>query len=342
MHPLLNTPLCFCGRLKPAPYVIEISPAIAENVYRLASVSKSFVSVLMLSLVEEGIVKLDDPVTKYVPEIMKIDNEPGYASQITLRQLACHISGLSRAPGPVKPDKTPIMPFGKGNISDWEKQLIASFSETKFNSKPGEKYAYSNTGYGILGLALARATKKPFPDLIKKHVLDPLQMNDTGYVMTDEMLAKLAYGLGTQSRSEHETGRGWKVPSGGLYSTVEDLSKYIGALSSPDNNKILSQKSLEAILSPQSDLLSEDAAKYKSEIDKSISYGFGFFIYIKENNLTTYGHRGSIAGYRCYICFEPKSKIGVILLRNYRANSSLDYTKLGQEMLVQLIESQQL
>ena len=112
------------------------------TIYRIGSITKTFIAAILMQLIEEGKVKLDDPVEKYMPEIKTLK---GYSDKtiITLRQLASHTSGLEREPD---------MPgANRGPVDQWESKLLSCIPHTSFNSIPGIRFQYSNIGYALLG-----------------------------------------------------------------------------------------------------------------------------------------------------------------------------------------------
>ena len=126
----------------------------------------------MLQLQQEGILDINDPVEKYLPEIKSLVDYGKY-SPITLKQLATHTSGLERE----SRSRDVNVRFGK--IDESENNLIQAISETSFRSKPGERFGYSNIGFAILGLTLSKATEKPYIDLVQEKIFRPLKMNHT-------------------------------------------------------------------------------------------------------------------------------------------------------------------
>lgn len=221
--------------------------ADTATIYRAGSISKSFTAFLMLELVDDGIIKLTDPIESHFPEIRKVQ---GYqaSNKISFLQLASHTSGLSREP---KSDNATA-----GNLKDWEQKLIASLPTTSFEGIPGGEYIYSNIGYSVLGLALSRAAGKPFIHLVHERIFTPLRMNRSSYEVSEESMRKLAVGMERMSsgidkalpRSEHQ-GRGYKVPSGGIYTTPNDLARFM--ISCMGYNPILKMESLTAMQSEQ-------------------------------------------------------------------------------------------
>ena len=109
----------------------------------------------------------DTTVVKYVPEIKQVRQDGKDAgSDITLRELADHTSGLSREPANLENAAT-------GAVEEWENKVLSSIPSTTLHSPIGKSYSYSNIGYAILGLALSRAAHKPFMDMVKEMVFQP-------------------------------------------------------------------------------------------------------------------------------------------------------------------------
>ena len=278
--------------------------ADSTTIYRIGSISKSFTAFLMMQLVEEGTIKLNDPIEKYFPEIKELI---GYSNstRITFQHLASHTSGLIREPK--------LENAASGPIEDWEIKILQSIPKTSFKSKPGEEFSYSNIGFGILGLAISRAANKSFIELVKEKIFKPLNMTNSFFIVPENRMADLAKGMSiysigeidTQSKLEH-LGRGYKVPNGGIYSTPNDLAKFIA--SNMGYIEILRKDHLATMQSKQTPY---------------VNYGLGFFLY-QDSTISTVGHGGGVAGYTCRLLFEKESQYGVILMRNYnRGNTNL-------------------
>jgi CubicO group peptidase (beta-lactamase class C family) len=288
-------------------------PADAETIYRTGSISKSFTAVLMMQMVEKGYFKLDDPVEKYFPEIRDLADKPEDAGLITFRHLASHTSGLIREPK--------LKGAASGPISQWEDKILASIPKTSYQSLPGEKYSYSNIGFGMLGLAVSRAVGKPFMDLIKENIFDPLGMTSSFFILTDEHISNLSMGyvqrrdgkVDAEFPAMEHAGRGYKVPNGGIYSTVGDLSKFVAAMTGASSEKIFSEEARKEILKRQTP-------------EGGSGYGLGFFRQKDEDGFISIGHGGSVAGYNASMVFDPESKIGVVVFRNYNRGK----TNLGR------------
>ena len=279
-------------------------PADITSIYRIGSISKSVTAVLLVRLAGKGILDLDDPVSKYLPEIKNLVDSLDVAQKITLRQLASHTAGLIREP------KLPKA--AAGPIEKWEEKIIASIPTTSFLANPKEKYSYSNIGFGILGLTISRAANRPFIDLVHEYIFEPLGMNSSTFIISSDLKKHLTVGYANRRDSINTTfpamehsGRGYKVPNGGVYSTVGDLAKFIAGQTGTSLVQILSTESRA------------EMQRIQTPGNTNRGYGLGFSISKEEGGIQIFGHGGSVAGYNAYIAFDIKTKIGIILLRNY-------------------------
>lgn len=282
----------------------DIDRRIAADQYtigRTGSISKSMTAVVMMQLVERGIIRLDEPVRKYLPELAELAAPPPGASPITFRMLASHTAGLAREPQ--------LTGAASGSIYRWEEKVLQSIPTTDFLTLPHTEYAYSNIGYGILGLALSRAAGVPFMDLITTQLFNPLGMTDSTFILdSPEIWARMSVGYtrnrrtgsvsADQATREH-FGRGYKVPNGGVYATVGDLARFAAAMLGESPVEILSAESRAEMTTPQ---------------PPAESYGLGFQV-SEEDGIRTVGHGGSVAGYNASLVFNPDSMIGVAMFR---------------------------
>ena len=303
------------------------TPMSTASISRTGSISKSVTAVLMMRLLDEGVIGLDEPVERYLPAFASVKDRRVDAQPVTFRHLASHTAGLIREPQ--WPDAV------VGPIELWDKRIVESLPLTAYDTVPGARYQYSNIGFGTLGLALAKAAGRPFMEMVRTEVLEPLGMTGSEFVVAGAKLeARLAAGYvigqdgsidGGQPAREH-AGRGYKVPNGGVYSTVADLGRFMGAMSGVPGLRILSEESRQEALSIQ------------TPENPNRGYGLGFSVQIDEQGRKIASHGGSVAGYTAHMAFDPEARIGVVLLRNYGRGS----TNLGtaaQGLVAQLRSS---
>jgi CubicO group peptidase (beta-lactamase class C family) len=280
-------------------------PTTKDHIFGIGSITKQFTALMLLQLVEAGKVRLSDPVEKYLPEVKKLQNQFAGAPPITLIQLATHTSGLDR-----EPDDEQML-YIKGPVSEWDKKLVATIPLTRFINEPGTRYTYSNIGYGILAAALSRAAGEPYVEYIQKNIFKPLGMSQTAFSLDEGMKRNRAKGFlienGKADAEEPERqardGRGWRVPNGGIYSTVEDLARFVAFELGEENTAVLSKKTLEANF----------RRVYAASSDFTYGYGIGFQVR-RRGSLIAIGHDGVLAGYQCSAWIDPKTRLGVITL----------------------------
>lgn len=281
---------------------IENQVAATEHtIGRIGSISKSFTAVMAVQLVERGILKLDDPVEKYFPEIKNLADPPSGAKPITFRMLASHTSGLVREPA--------LPGAASGSIYHWEEKILESIPKTSFKTSPLTEYSYSNIGFGILGLAGSRAAKASYMELVREQIFKPLGLRSSAFIInTPEMWARMSVGynrdrrtgeVSAEAATREHFGRGYKVPNGGIYSTVGDLARFAAAMMGESLVQILSPESRREIFTPQ---------------PPATGYGLGFTIR-EIDGMKIVGHGGSVAGYNADLAFDLNSKIGVAMLR---------------------------
>jgi CubicO group peptidase (beta-lactamase class C family) len=299
-------------------------PAGVNSIYRVGSISKSFTAVALLQLWERGYLGLDDPVAGVVPELDELGERPVGSQPVSFRHLASHTAGLIREPG--------LDGSTDGPLEFWEEKILESIPTTSFFAAPGSAYQYSNIGFGILGYSLSRVTGIPFMELVDASIIRPLGMHSSGFVVTPAIAEQLATGyvVGREGVPDsrvpyrEHVGRGYKVPNGGIYSTVGDLGRLVGGLTGFATVPILGPEGRELIRESQTP-------------EGGTKYSFGFRISERDQAPNLIGHGGSVAGYNAHLVFEPESGLGVILLRNYGGGS----TNLGyaaQELLWELLE----
>jgi CubicO group peptidase (beta-lactamase class C family) len=287
--------------------------ADTDTVYRIGSITKMFTALMLEQLVEAKRVHLSDPVEKYFPEIRMVQDRFPDAPPITLIQLATHTSGLGR-----EPDDTAT--YVTGSVANWERTLIAALPHTHYILEPGTRYSYSNIGFAILGAALARASGEAYTEYVPKHIFQPLGMTHSALEETRAMLGHLAKGYevmgpngGVDSETaqrEGETGRGYKVPNGAIYTTVGDLSHFASFLMGQGPESVLKIATLENF---QLQMI------VPADLGLTHGYGIGFETERREG-YTEFGHGGAVAGYTASMLMNRKAGVGVIVFSNGAAN----------------------
>jgi CubicO group peptidase (beta-lactamase class C family) len=265
---------------------LEWGNANAPDVkFRLGSLTKQFTATLVLLLQQDGKLKIEDPVSKYMPDT------PKSWEKITLANLLGHTSGI--------PNFTDLKEFGVWRMSPHTaEEELAFFRDKPLDFEPGSKFQYSNSNFEVLGAVIEKVSGKKYGDLLRERIFDPLGMKDTGLDTDELILPKRAQGYmpGPQglvvARSESMT-----VPwaAGSIYSTTGDLLKWEHALF---GGKVLSADSLKLMTTPGKG-----------------DYGLGVMI-TKKGTLNLVEHGGGIEGFNTHLAYVPERRIAVVVLSN--------------------------
>ena len=304
-------------------------PAGRDTVYRIGSITKQFTALMLLQLVQLGKVNPSDPVEKYFPEVNAVKGRRAGAPPITLVQLATMTAGIGR-----EPDDLPT--FLVGPVSKWEQVLIAALPRTKYDHEPDTRFQYSNIGYAILGAALARAAGVPYTSYVREKIFLPLGMTRTAFEPDGAIRATLSkgYEIGRSGEvsfeaplREHE-GRGYKVPNGAIYTTVDDLARFVAFMLGAGPDTVLPKATLDDNL----------ARTNSANGDLTSGYGVGFMLTRRGPHVFV-GHTGSVAGYLAQGWIHPPSKTGIIVLRN-ATGGRFDVSHLSFQALAELAGSE--
>ena len=275
--------------------------ASAETIYRAGSISKLFNAIAVMQLVEQGKLDLDAPLERGLSGF-RIEVPFAKAGEITIRQLLCHRSGMIRE-CPVGGYLDPSQP----SLVD----TVASVANCALVNPPNSKTRYSNVGPTLAGRAVEIQSGQSYPEYQLEHILKPLGMNGSVWLMNDALRPRLAHavmrvanGDGSyrdQAAPRFELGT---VPAGNLYTSSQDLGRFaawlMGGESAESDPKILKFESLAKMFEVQ---LSGEPT----------GFGLGFSIG-KFRNHKTVQHTGAVYGFTSSIVVLPDERIGAVVL----------------------------
>lgn len=218
----------------------DLRPVTSETIFEIASITKVFTALLLADMVRHGEVGLDDPVARHLPGDFRVPVVEG--RQITLADLATHTSGLPRMP---PYPGTPLSPswfeaVARFSVEDFKAWL----SDLRPQRPAGSGWEYSNTGYALLGMALAHRGGRPYETLMRMRVIDRLGLQDTTFHPTAAMRTRLAEGHGLALGPLPPFDLGALAAAGGLHSTPRDMSRFAAAILSGSNASIASDERL--------------------------------------------------------------------------------------------------
>ncbi|MDE0014375.1 MAG: serine hydrolase [Candidatus Poribacteria bacterium] len=268
-------------------------PITTTTIFDIASVSKQFAAFAIVTLSHEGKFSLDDDIRTYLPDM------PDFGNTITIRHLLHHTSGLRDWV-----QSLVIAGVGMEDVISFRHILKMARHQNALNFEPGSEFLYSNTGYNLLAEIVERVTGDSFREWTDTNIFKPLDMTDSHFHDDHQMILKnraYSYQAVENSGFKHAVNNTTALGSSSLYSTVEDLAKWILNF---DNTRIGEQTVIEQM--HQRGVLNNG---------EQISYAFGLNI-DTYRGLQTVGHSGSWRGFRSHLMRFSDQKFGVVILCN--------------------------
>jgi CubicO group peptidase (beta-lactamase class C family) len=263
-------------------------PVKPETIFQSGSVGKQFTATAVMILVEEGKIKLDDSISKY------LDNTPKSWKGITVRHLLTHTAGMIMYPENLnlREDYT-------------EDELLNHAASIPLTFQPGEKWSYSNLGYFVLGIMISKLTGKFYGDFIQERIFKPLGMNTARVINEADIIPNRAAGYRLENGKLKN--QEWFSPTfnstadGSLYLTVLDMAKWDAALY---GEKILKPSSLEQMWTP-----------VKLNDGKTYPYGLGWFLDEVQGHRLIH-HAGGWQGFTSVIWRYVDDKLTIVVFAN--------------------------
>ena len=297
-----------------------------ENViFHWASITKTFTAIAIMQLRDRGLLKLDDPVIKYVPELKAVHNPFGDINQITIRHLMTHSAGFRSATWPWGGDKD----WQPHEPTEWS-QIVAMLPYTEILFKPGSKFSYSNPGIIFLGRIIETLTGDDYEVYVDKNILKPLEMTRTYFDRAPYHLLKYlshSYYLneGKLKPARFDVDTGITVSNGGLNAPLPDMVKYINFLMGDPKrqdtyDQILKRASLNEMFQPQLSI-EQGGVPEQSGQNRKDSIGLTFFL--EENyGMRFIGHSGSQNGFMSHFYIRPESRTAYLIAFNTTATAN--------------------
>jgi CubicO group peptidase (beta-lactamase class C family) len=296
----------------------------AATIYHWASITKTMTGVSIMQLRDRGLLTLDDPAIKYVPELRLAHNPYGDMSQVTIRQLMSHSAGFRAPTWPWGGDQ-PWHPF---EPTRWE-QVVAMLPYTELLFKPGTKYSYSNPGVIFLGRVIEHFSGDDYEVYVTKNVFMPLGMTRSffdrapyhlvdhrshSYVRTDAGLQEQRFDFDT----------GITASNGGLNAPLGDMAKYLAFLIGDSGaagttyEGVLKRSSLDEMFTPQI-----RAAGGEGGSGGDVHAGLSCFIE-RHQGIQLVGHSGDQNGFISHLYINRASRSGYIVSFNTDVSSKSD------------------
>lgn len=266
-----------------------------ETKFRIGSVSKQFIAAAILKLQEQGKLRIEDKLAKYIPDYPRGD-------EVTIHHLLTHTSGIRSYTG--KPDF-----FETVTVGVKAEDHIKSFKNDPYDFDPGKKWSYNNSGYFLLGYIIEKVAGQPYGEYLRQAFFEPLGMKATGVHEAKAILPHEATGYSFEA-GKYVKALNWDMSkaggAGSLYSTVGDLYRWNEGVF---RGGVLAESSLEAAFTPVR-TADEDAAQ-----PKEAGYGYGWSIQMFRGQQDI-GHGGGLNGFVSHLLRLPKENFTVAVLVN--------------------------
>jgi CubicO group peptidase (beta-lactamase class C family) len=301
-----------------------------RTIFHWGSITKTLTAIAIMQLRDRGLLSLNDPVTRWVPELRQIHDPYGAIDSITIEMLLSHSSGL----------QNPTWPWTEGR--EWEpfepttwNQLVAMMPYQKLLFRPGERYSYSNPGFIYLARVIETLTGDAWQTYIQKNLFSPLGLAHSYFGTTPYWLAPdrshnydivPAEGGGTRRVDNGaDFDPGITIPNGGWNAPIDELAAYAAFLTKGGAHGLVMQRRFDSVLDratleemwqPRVKVSDDPAAGHAETM------GLSFFL-VRDGDHSVIGHTGSQAGFRAFFYFQPQRQTAVILVFN-TANSTAD------------------
>lgn len=263
-------------------------PNILETKFHIASVTKMFIALAALILSEQGLIELHARPAIYCPEMAVLDKN------ITLHHLLSHTSGLQDI------YDVPNLRFEMYKLKNEQGNLLSYLLKQPLLFSPGEGWSYSSTGFILMGYLMQTVTGLSFAELMRRYVLDPLSMANTGLDLPGRINPGRAYGHAVEDgrlvNAKNDRLSMFEDAPGELYSTVHDLKQWCDAMFACP---LVSPETLQLMFTPY------------GQVSPSVHYGYGWFL-----SPRTRMHGGGTPGFISRMKQYPEQKVSIILLCN--------------------------
>ena len=279
-----------------------------ETLFHWASVTKTLTAVAVFQLRDRGLLSLDDPVTRWVPELRRVHDSAGGVERITLRMLLSHASGLQSSTWPWAAGDAwePFEP------TEWS-QLVAMMPYQRLRFTPGTAYGYSNPGYLYLARVVEQVTGDSWAVYVQKNLWMPLGLRRSYVGRTPYHLAgERGHGYrgdslgGAPADLGADFDPGVTIPNSGWNAPLDDLARYVVWLTSR-SDAVLARRSREEMWRP--------VRATGTALPEFSDVGEGFFS-LEDGGRRLVGHTGDQAGYRSFLYLDPERQAGVVLVFN--------------------------
>jgi CubicO group peptidase (beta-lactamase class C family) len=307
-------------------------------VYHWASLTKTLTAVAILQLRDRGRLSLDDPITRYVPELRQVHDAYGSPDDVTLRMLLSHSAGF----------QDPTWPYGAGRPWEpfeptrWE-QLVAMMPYQELRFAPGSRFGYSNPAFIYLARVIEQLTGDPWAVYVQKNIWTPLGMTRSFVGVSPYHLAAFrapSYTVRADSAGHdlvvanpREFDPGITIPNSGWNAPVADLVTWLAFLTRADRGDTATTRRYEAVLSHTTlEEMWRPVVPLAPGGDGRDAFGLSFYLY-RRGATTIVGHTGEQSGFRSFFYLDPVGTTAVIGVLNTTNEAQPERSSRGWDEL---------
>ena len=301
-------------------------PVDAETAYNWASITKTMTAIAILQLRDRGLLSLDDPAVRYVPELRQVHDQHGTVDRITIRDLLTHSAGFRNPTWPWDCDERTNCDWQPFEPTKWA-QVAAMLPYTHVAFAPGTRWSYSNLGYVFLGQIIERLSGDDFEIYVTKNILMPLGMtrsyfDRSPYFLEHDVSASYLRSGSTLTPQPFDFDTGITTSNSGLKAPISDMEKYarflIGDVGNPAYETVLKRSSLEEAWTGVLPAMEpgEQATAYTSGSGGTRPMmGLGFFVVVANGHRSIF-HDGDQGGFSSELLIDPEGRSAAILAVN--------------------------
>ena len=316
-------------------------PMATDTVFWIASMTKPVTGVAVAMLIDDGLLDIDDPVDRYVPEFKDLKTPAGRPARITIRQILTHTSGLGEA-APEAARKARSLA-----------ELVPAWLAAPMKNEPGEKWAYTQSGINLAARIVEVVSRRPFDAFLRERVFEPLGMSDTTFFPPEPQRSRLATpyarqrGSGRLERAPHRLDFAAAPPpplgNGGLYSTARDYAAFCRMLlnrGAVEGRRLLGAEGMRALTTVHTGELPTGFLQGETFGSRGGNYGWGLGICVLKQphdgvaamlSPGTFGHGGAW-GTQAWI--DPVKQVAYVLMvqrTNFTNSDGSDVRRVFQE-----------
>ena len=283
------------------------TPIREDTVFRIASITKTFTAIALMQLWEQGLVELDAPANDYLRAYQLVPTKASFRP-VTLRHLLTHTSGI---PEMIHPSRALMYVFGESVKLGRPLPTLGEYYRGALQvvAEPGSRFIYTDHNFATVGQIVEDVSGQPLDRYLRKHVFDPLGMDDSDLVRSEQVRSRLATGYTIRSHgAKPVTDRQWiTAAASSIYSTPRDMARYVAALLGGGANQHGS------VLKPTTMALMFEPHYQPHPLIPGIGLAFDRFNF---GGHPAIGHEGVLPGFNSQIFAAPDDGVGVLAFTN--------------------------